>query len=384
MNMLNRNKLTVAVGIAVGATAGVLSTAQAGQLFFPQAVVGSTVTTIFSIINTQGNKPGKAGEDQLHYKYYYKDPSMLKTPLTGDPESDEDATNALHCAEVDALLPTSKWDIQTIDIGGDLPDSVNGVMFNDPSNNNNWSGYNYALAGSIPKPQRGYLYVAHAATMSVPDDVEGLYGEAMIFEFGSGAAWGYQGFYQADNDCDYANAASNSPSHVAIYPLEGSAFTTKFMVTPLWDVMSSPGTPRSTVCPLDGNWNTAYVELESAPEYGENVLMFDRDENPISGAHPKEVACVGAITAEYLVGLGARGYLPDGGWTGVMNYTPYSIGGVPQSPIEPSAVVYKLEYGDVSSIDPGKSGIFNNAFYLMPYLPWGLPVIDLNGGDDAG
>jgi hypothetical protein len=371
--MMNRNKLTVAVGIAVGATAGVLSTAQAGQLFFPQAVVGTTVTTIFSVINTEGNTPGE-GTDRLHYRYYYKDPTMLP-PLTGDPETDEDAANALHCSETNKFLPTSKYDIQTIDIGGDLPGSVDGVMFNDPSVNNNWLGHgNFAMAGSVPKPHRGYLYVSHGPTMGqTVAGGAGLYGEAMIFEFDSGGAWGYQGFWKAGGDCDFRNAASNSPSHVAIFPLEGSAFTTKFMVTPLWDVMSRPNLPSASVCPDDHNWNTAWIELEAAPEYGSNIVMFDRDENPISGATPKEVACVGAVTSEYLVNVGSRDDLADGGWTGVLNYTRWRDNTNTVQEIEPSAVVYKLEYGNVSSIDPGKDGIFNNAIYLLPETQWGVP-----------
>jgi hypothetical protein len=377
MIMFNRKKLTVAVGIAVGATAGVLSTAQAGQLFFPQAIVGNTVTTIFSVINTKGNKPGKPGKDQLHYRWYYKDATMLPA-VTEDAETNEDNANAVHCEEFNKYLPTSKYDIQTIDIGGDLPGGVDGVLFNDPSNKNNWHGNDYAMARTVPRPARGYLFVEHADTMGLASDKAGLYGEAVVFEFGSGAAWGYQGFWKRGSEgesCDYQKAASNSPSHVAIFPLEGSAFTTKFMVTPLWDVMSDPAKPVSSVCPDDNNWNTTTVELQA--DYGNNVVMYDRDENPISGATKKKVACVGAISAKYLINNASQASLADGGWTGVLNYSNAIDGdGVVLETIEPSAVIYKLEYGSVSSIDSEteNGGIFNNASYLLPDAKWDIKV----------
>jgi hypothetical protein len=386
--MMNRNKLTVAVGIAVGATAGVLSTAQAGQLFFPQAVVGTTVTTIFSVINTVGNMPGKAGEDVLHYRYYYK----TKPASTGDPKTDEAIQNAKACEETDAYLPTSKWDIQTIDIGGDLPGSVDGVMFNDPSMKNNWSGTSFDLASSVSKPHRGYFFVEHSSTMDAHG--EGLYGEALIFEFGSGAAWGYQGFYkdgQEGDPCDFQNAASSSPSHVSIFPLESSAFTTKFMVTPLWDVRD-PDNPVASICPNNENQNTSYIRFNAAygPDGNNNVAMFDRDENPYSGAPARLVKCVGAVSSKYLINDGLEGPLADGGWTGVRNFSvDPSIDPNVDVPViieEPSAVLYKLEYGDISAIDPGKSGVFNNAFYLLPFVQWGIPLRDepVEDGDNGG
>jgi hypothetical protein len=370
MVMLNQKKLTVAVAVALGTSAAALSTAQAGQLFFPQSAVSDTVTTIFSVINT-------LDKDSLHYRYYYK----VKPPATGDAEADEDAWNALYCEEVNTYLPTSKYDIQTIDITGALDSGVDGVLFNDPSFNNQWQqqGANYALGRGVGKPHRGYLIVEHRADGSVPEKWSGLYGEAIIFEFGSGASWGYQGFNKPGQEGDYCNfsaAASNSPSHVAVMPLEGSEFTTKFMVTPLYDPKGYPN-----VCPDDSNWNYATVELQASEYYGDNVVMFDRDENPVSGATPKEVVCVGAVSAKNLINDGTQVLVPDGGWTGIWSYASgLNFGCAEGTGTGPScssweeweaALLFKLEYGFTSAINGAAVGVYNNAIYLHPYLEWG-------------
>jgi hypothetical protein len=401
MVMLNRKKLTVAVAVALGTSAAALSTAQAGQLFFPQSAVSNTVTTIFSIINTLGNSP--ATTDRLHYRYYYK----VKPPATGDAETDEDAWNALYCEETNEYLPTSKFDIQTIDVTGALDSNVldesgnpTGVLFNDPSFKNSWKqkGANYALARGVDVPHRGYLVVEHPEEQWVPSKYSGLYGEAIVFEFGAGAAWGYQGFNKPGkegNYCNFSAAASNSPSHVAVFPFEEAEFTTKFMVTPLFNPKGYPD-----VCPNDSNWNYATIELEASQYYGNNVVMFDRDENPISGATPKEVVCVGAVTAEYLINDGSKGKAPDGGWTGVLNYaeggglvcegdgcpcdTEGTLGCETWSR-EPAALLFKLEYGLTSAINGAAPGVYNNAIYLHPYLKWGgsLPAYKKDCGKDS-
>lgn len=361
--MLNKKKLSVAVAIAVGSVA-VVGSAQGGQLLFPYSAVSDSVTTIFSVINTQGNKPGKAGEDVLHYRYYYK----VMPPLTGDAEADEDAWNALHCEETNYYLPTSKFDIQTIDIAGTLSGGVDGVLFNDPSNNNKWAGNDYAMARFVEKPHRGYLHVEHAAGFPGADEsTEGLYGEAIVFEFGSGAAWGYQGFHkaglEATSQCDYTPVASDSPNHVHIFPLEDAAFTTKFLVTPLYDMDGAPD-----ACPDDKNENMARIELEAADSFGFNVAMFDRDENPVSGATPKDVVCVGAVSAKNLINDGSQARVDDGGWTGVNNIARVANNGFPPivDGLEPGAILFKLEYGATDAINPGTPGVYNNGMYLHP------------------
>lgn len=384
--MLNRKKLNVAVAIALGTSAAALSTAQAGQLFFPQATVSNTVTTLFSVINTAGNKPGKPGEDLLHYMYYYK----VKGAPTGNAEADEDAFNHQYCEEINTYLPTSKWDIQTIDIAGLLTEGVYGsdmgVMFNDKSVNNQWkqNGESFALAEFVDKPHRGYMVVEHANTIDGSSSAESLYGEAVVFEFTSGAAWGYQGFYKDGNDesarCNFRGTRSASPSHVAVFPFADSNFTTKFMVTPLWDPEdknfdSCPGSTNST----GRNENYATVKLDAAYGIGNStVVMFDRDENPLSGSTPKKVVCIGAVTAQYLVNDGIQERLKDGGWTGIRNYTDYTVqnknGSTSNMREEPSAAIFKLEYGNTSALDPLSTGVYNNAIYLHPSFDWGVPA----------
>jgi hypothetical protein len=362
MVMLNQKKLTVAIAIAVGASAAAIGSASAGQLFFPQAVVSDTVTTVVSVINTKEATDPRVAET-LHYRYYYKvyDPAIF---------ADEHEFNEYYCEETNRYLPTSKYDIQTIDLAGAITEpDAQGVMFNDPSVNNQWEGRgDYAMARTVGKPHRGYLVVEHSEDMNVSD--AGLYGEAVVFEFGSGAAWGYQGFWKDGGEgdaCDFSRASSNSPSHVAIFPFDADTVSTRFQVTPLYDTDGVPD-----VCPDDMNDNSAYIELEA--DYGNNVVMFDRDENPFSGAKKKEIVCVGSVLASELVTEGTVASVADGGWTGVVNYAKIERPDGSTYEIEPAALIFKLEFGLTEDISGGAPGIYNNAFYLHPAFQWGGQV----------
>jgi len=366
--MLNQKKLTVAIAIAVGAFAGAIGTATAGQLFFPQAAVSDTVTTVVSVINTEASE--NPASDTLHYRYYYKvfDPAIF---------ADEQEFNEYYCEETNRYLPTSKFDIQTIDLAGAITEPEDqGVMFNDPSVNNQWQGRgDYALARTVGTPHRGYLVVEHSAQMEVSG--AGLYGEAVVFEFGSGAAWGYQGFWNESSEgdaCDFSGAASNSPSHVAIFPFSADTVSTRFQVTPLYDPDGNPD-----VCPDDRNENFATIELQA--DYGNNVVMFDRDENPFSGAKPKDIVCVGSVLASELVNEGTVASVADGGWTGVVNYAMGEDSEGNTWEEEPAALIFKLEFGLTEDISGGAPGIYNNAFYLHPAFQWGGQVSSKpNGG----
>ncbi|MGQ9659159.1 MAG: hypothetical protein ACUVT0_03490, partial [Thermochromatium sp.] len=185
--MFAKNTLASAVAAAIGVSA--VGVTQADTLFFPYVALSDTVTTIVSVINTTDDNWNENGDSvastHLHYRLYYK--TITK---------DEDREYLLkNCEEYDEYLPTSRNDIQTIDLGGVFGDSTAGVLFNDPSINNKWkqSGRDYALGRNV-KPARGYLVVDNSDT--TVDRT--LAGEAFVFEFGSGAAWGYQA-YDANN-----------------------------------------------------------------------------------------------------------------------------------------------------------------------------------------
>ncbi len=49
-----------------------------------------------------------------------------------------------------------------------------------------------------------------------------------------------------------------------------------------------------------------------------NDVMFDRDENPVSGQTPRTVTCVGAVLVDDLLSAGALQEIGQyGGWSGV-------------------------------------------------------------------
>jgi hypothetical protein len=110
--------------------------------------------------------------------------------------------------------------------------------------------------------------------------------------------------------------------------------------------------------------------------------VFDRDENILSGGIDREVVCVGAWAIEDLY-PDAFALTPGGGWTYMVNYRadpasppkPCDATNGPTSCVidkEPAAIIFKLEFGVVSSLDGGPGGlpdVYNNALYLHAAPP---------------
>ncbi|RKT44476.1 hypothetical protein [Thiocapsa rosea] len=334
--MFAKKQLSSAIAIALGASVASMAsiqTASADSVFFPHVVVSPTVTTIVSVINTSDVNYNQFGgvvtgtPASLHYRLFYKNPSSL----------------AGACDEVNVYRSTSVNDIQTIDLGGVFGGDTLGVLFNDPSFYNNWMAPNQSFAlGENRSPMRGYLLVDNANSVGAAS----VTGEAFVFEFANGAAWGYEAYSQTGEsvgapEFDYLYSASRSPAQVAIMPFDQLA--TAFMVTPVGPDMTL-GNYFATVQLGDSFGGTSYV-------------LFDRDESIVSGTVPRTVTCVGRVDADTLLTDGALEEVPDGGWGYLRNYRPGT---------EPAAVVIKLEYGvDVFDDDP-MIGVFNNAIMIRP------------------
>ncbi|NEV62818.1 hypothetical protein [Thiorhodococcus minor] len=352
--MFAKNTLASAVAAAIGVSA--VGVAQADSVFFPYAAISQTVTTIASVINTTANNWDQAGNiatTHLHYRFYYKSGPAVNDLLAP-------------CEEYNEYLPTSQYDIQTIDLGGIFAAETAGVMFNDPSINNKWAqtGRDYAFGRNVA-PARGYLYVDNSDG-TVTDT---LAGEAFMFEFGSGAAWGYQA-YNSDT-ASYIPAASESPSNVAIMPFD--EITTAFFVTPV----------DGDQAPDFANNYRARVEFVTSAR-GD---LYDRDENLISGTIPQDVVCVGRVEAADMLSDGTRARVVDGGWARLWNYrvvpnatatswVPAEFAADNSAVISPSAdrndwddgaVVIKLEYNLGGTLN-GESvgGVFNNSIMFAP------------------
>jgi len=309
--MFAKTKLATAVAAAFGVSAVGIQTAQADSVFFPYVASSPVVATIVSTVNTS-----RANYDQvgipipenlkagayLHYRIYTK-----KLPS---------ATELLDpCDEFDTYLPTSWNDLQSIDIGNEFGDAASlGVLFNDASFNNNWKavGQSFALAEGLGTV-RGYMTVENA------DNTQGstLRGEAFIFQFGDGAAFGYQAF---DNDADgnfpqldYSNVGTINGLTTNILPPD--EFNTAFFVTPLSVNMG----------PDSNNKYRAAIELASSNKLRGDV--YDRDERLISGTVPVPVVCVGKVQIKTMLTDGAYNVLKaQGGWAGLYSYREKLVG----------------------------------------------------------
>lgn len=302
-------KIALGVALAAGAVG-----AQAADLIFPHVVVSGTVTTIASVVNNG------ASAGTQHWVY------VGKNLLNGETVAD---FNAKTCNEVDVNLPSSDNNIQTVDLGAVVSKAGDyGVLFNDPSVNNSWrqalsgGSINYSLAQAYMAPAgalgtRGYLVVQDTGGGA-------LEGYALVFDYKTGSAWGYKAE-------DLANIATDNPFGVfGAHLMPKNEAISRLMVTALNTAanMLPPMSPTGA-----GAWG---INLTAGLVAGTGNVV-DRDENPISGAAPASVACIGAVDMWDLLSPGAAQFAPDGGWMAVT-----SAAGTPAAT---AAKVYQLDFG---------------------------------------
>jgi hypothetical protein len=374
-------KLTkIALGVTLGL--GGLAVNAADVAMFPYVVTSDSVTTIISVIDSgdvdtgRYNPSGVAGSphptfNRLHWRLNYKAGSNISNTST--------------CSELDYHLPSSPNDIQTVDLGDAVSGSGDlGVLFNDPSVNNNWrgAGLTYAIAAQAGNPVRGVLFV-HNSDASTAGATTGItvQGEAMVFEFQSGAAWGYKallsdsGTANDASDFDFSTAAAADGSLFTFMPLDET--TTKLFVTPVNDslVNGTSATGNSPLSMLGANgasipgWDSLTTVVSLGATAGSTSadtsgVAFDRDENLFSGSVTVPITCVGAVGVSDLMTSGAQTALVDGGYTRV-----YTTDSSPSDASSPNTtvdggVVIKLEYGIGDLNGQSGFGVFNNAFQL--------------------
>ncbi|NEX19236.1 hypothetical protein G3480_02730 [Thiorhodococcus mannitoliphagus] len=320
--MFAKSTLASAVAAAIGASAVGIQTAQADSVFFPYLALSETVASVVSVVNT-----GQAA-NELHYRLYYKSKAAAED-------------KAAPCVEFDVRRPTSPNDIQTFDVSGKFGSETQGVLFNDPGINNDWGTATFAFAAT-QLPARAYLLVDDNDSSTGEDT---LSGEVFVFEYGSGAAWGYQAYSNDATNYNYSGYASEYGAQVNLLPFD--EFETAFFVTPVGVDMAPNGTSSLEATIWLGSAGTTEV--------------YDRDENPISGALPVNVVCVGRVDVEDLLSPITYDTLePTGGWAQVYNEGSAAAGGT-------GAVVIKLEYnmGDTFNGEP-VGGTYNNAEMIAP------------------
>jgi len=350
-----------ALSLAVAAIAAGTAAHAADVAMFPYVVNSATVTTLVSIVDqapadsgyTAGGATGVAGSSsRLHWRLNYK--------------AGANATNnAALCEEVNYYLPSSVNDIQTVDIGGNFGSATKGVLFSDASINNDWDGnttatINYML-GKTAGTQRGVLFVHNADATAV----QTLYGEAMILDFSTGAAWGYQALLNdngaANNAAafDFSGSATNGnaiPDTVTFMPTAET--TTRIFVTPVNTLAATPllGLNGSSAA----NWDrhTARVGLVTG-----TGVAFDRDENLVSGTTLNNVTCVGAVDVTGMMTAGAAAVLANGGW-GTLSIQ-QGTGAAATSFNVDRAIATKLEFNTSGKLN-GQAipGTFNNGFIM--------------------
>ncbi len=334
--------------LAAGLTISGMSS-QASQLLFPYVVNSTTVTTILSVANlTPPGHPG-GGDQFLRHVYMYK---------SGAASGAQDAL----CARTPTIqLSSAPNDIQTFDVGGYFGAGTRGILFDDPSSNNNWnSGAQTwaSLAGLAPV--RAYGVIDNNRN----DDADlwpapYLYGEAFIYEFGSGAAWGYQALEDSGNgggiDTDFTN---NHRLPSAFIPntrfsfMPTTEFNTRFFVTPIASEMT------------DIN---AQGRIGIFPWVGEDLAGYDRDGNPVPGYVEQRATCVAGLSIESMLTNSAASALQNGGWAYLLlSPTGGKFGGdLPGTVGAASASIIKLEFNKGATFN-GETvgGVFNNALML--------------------
>jgi hypothetical protein len=333
--MLNQKKLAVAVTVALGASVGFMSSAQAKtSLFFPHVVGSETVASILTVINTAGGRIAQYTNGNLHQTLWTK--NIAKGS----------ASNTDPCFDYNQWVTTSFNDITSFDVYGEFGQATKGILFEnrvttdrvDNSNDPSWS-----LGANATLPQRGFMLVDNEDNSSITD--EGiLRGEAFIFEFAAGATWGYEAANRLDGSYDYLEAASADNMPIGILPYD--EFETALMVTPVGSYQAV------------GDLSTK-ISFTQTP--GGYRGFFDRDENPFSISRDAKVVCVGRVDVQDLLfgENGPTGQFLDGGWTTVeINST-----GIEDS----NAVVFKLEYNMTDNFNGEPvTGVFNNATHILP------------------
>lgn len=343
------SKILAGTALCIGMLGGT-SSLQASQLVFPYIVGSSTVTTILTVANmTPPGHGGQGGGSALYHAYMYKSGSAA-------------VANDTSCSRTPTgMLSSAPNDVQSFDVTGHFGAASRGVLFNDPSSNNHWDTGTQdwaTLSGLDPVRAYGVVHNNNDDTAeSYPAPY--LYGEAFIFEFGSGAAWGYQAL--EDNgtdgtlDLEAFVLGNRIPYSFPLAPagrftfMPTTEFVTRFFVTPVTSEMANVNSQgRVRVFPWVGS---------------PDLAGYDRDANPVPGYVAQDVTCVGGVDLESMLSSSAANSLKDGGWAHFVTTEPDSEpAGTDKTA---SANVIKLEFNKGATFN-GETigGVFNNA-YLM-------------------
>jgi len=238
--------------------------AMADEILFPWVVKSPTISTIISVVNTDEDGNHK----KLHFLYRYK--------KGGDCEST--------CEHADFYVPTSPNDVLVFDAAGNI--NYGRPLFGDSVLLGKYP-YPIRTLRNIPCPTRAFLIVENEGA----DDT--LYGEAMLVELATGAAWGYAA-YNPNGEGDFTRdrfgevLAPNEAAKMVIMPID--RFTTRVFVTPVDNLTAMKD-------------DDLEVEVGFYYKDGDEFLsgFYGRDEDSYSLGGPQSVVCTGVFdVADYV------------------------------------------------------------------------------------
>jgi hypothetical protein len=370
--------LAILVGLALLLSFGVtVKDAKADAILFPWIVKSTNVSTIVSVVNTAGPTHALISDPELlHYQYWHK----IATPYP-------DVNNQLNiCNEYDFKAYISKDDLVSFDTSGKINNGLPLWNDDDPRHPNDTVGFASDYSLNVAGDRRAFLIVDNNTpnySLQAGTNEDGtLYGEALVLEITTGAAWGYVAYNASGGVTSYQEAPVAFPDgsdalgevigadeFIPTIILNPNSFTTKFFVTPVTD-----GNARSP------NNNTR-IQICVRPNSSGGCAasgMYDNVEGGISFGDPKNVVCTDAAKLIEIMGEAAyNSFASSGrsGWgfiitrTGTVDQLP--VDGIPDNPCE-QMIVGKLEYTETTlDIDgmtvptnPGVAGGINNFIWL--------------------
>lgn len=295
--------------------------AGADAIMFPWIVQSNSISTLVSVVNTAQGNPDF--EERVHLQYWMKNPAGAHpTPDVNDQENT--------CTELDFKVIVSKDDMFTFDtsgkIGGGKPlfGDANTVPVSVDSLDMNAVG-----------PRRAFLLVDNNTAQNfaaVGSNVDGtLYGEAIVLEIASGAAWGYIAYnpsggetstqssaiyFNDGNDLQGEVIGETEVTQTVLMPIK--AMDTKFFLTPV-DVSDSG--EHATINQRVGNANTKVqlcIDPEDRTDVPSNTTcqepgIYDNEEGPVSSSVNKNIVCTSADSLEVLMGGGFTSFRDTNG-----------------------------------------------------------------------
>jgi hypothetical protein len=359
--MRSKVVITAIVGMALLLSLGAwVKDASADAILFPWVVRSSDVTTVISVVNTAETDAEALGlpfhNNRIHIEYWHK--------LTTANDQEE------ICTEYNYEATSSKDDMVTWDMAGHFNGGL--PMFNDTSNE---------VIGvpdmtlAVEDPRRAFLIVDNNTESLADSDTNEdgtMYGEAIIVEHKTGAAWGYIAFnaesgqldpgdpdiYFCESEDILGEVIGDRETTQTIL-LNPNDATTKLFVTPVSDESQKQGNlnARVQLCRFPER-NPAYNQPQDGelPYTGDCTGggIWNNEEGGFSFTEKKNIVCT---TADELVdffgGAGTSAYTQwvasgKAGWAYIVTHSGNidNRDGTEAFEETAEAIIGKLEYGN--------------------------------------